>query len=361
MTERLPSGPEPAASVLWADVLRFVRRHWAWMVVPAVLAGLVAAGWSLRTPPTYEAAALLTVGGERPVGEFDVPLLPGEGYLRMLRSRPVLSETRRRLAQAEGGRDGEPAELDLEPRLMVSRRGELGNTSLLELVARAASPQEASATANAWAEAFLSQDLLQVQLAALEAGYHELSGQQMKAKDRYDRTRDRLQGLRSQLASTPETLTLRSRLGDQEILANKAQGGVEGSLIVSQQLNPVHGEIAAQAAAAEAEVGALAAQLAELASSRETLAREIAAHRQPGLEPSPLALEPVPGLLLPAYGSAQLVAAAQPPVAPLPRRAAARILLAAIGGAILGFLIAAVRAVLAQPSTSFGPDVRATA
>jgi capsular polysaccharide biosynthesis protein len=81
-----------------ADLWRFVRRRWAWIVVPAAGAALIAGGLSSMKEPVYEASAKLAVqppsmasASERALfGDTDLP-----SQLALIQSVPVLRETLR--------------------------------------------------------------------------------------------------------------------------------------------------------------------------------------------------------------------------------------------------------------------------
>lgn len=341
-----------------ADGLRFIRRNLSWTLGGALALGILAAVVVLVSPPVYQAAALLTLGGEQVAGEPAPPQLSAEGYLRLLQSRPVVAETYHRLEERGVAKDLEDTRPELSSDLLPLRRGEQGNTSLLELVAEADTAAVASAAANTWAEVFLEVELRQVQSSAMQGAYQALLAERVRQRDRQSILRERLAQLQSRLKATQPMITLKSRLTDRELLLDGASAGAGSPVIVSQQVNPLYNDIAGQVATTSAEAEAVARQADELGKTARALKERIDRSRERVAkgEPTEAALEPLPGVAVPAYGSAQLVSSAVPPLAPVARRLAAKVLLAAIGGAILGLLIAALRETVRTQPPSADPE-----
>ncbi len=337
--------PAPEGALYVADGLRFLRRNLWWTVVGGLAMAVLAAVVVITSPTLYQAAALLTLGGDQLAGEPAPPQLSAEGYQRLLQSRPVVAETYSRLEERRVIPDAETAQLTLSSELLTSRRGELGNTSLLELVAEAESPEVASAAANLWAEVFLEVELAQVQSSGMQGAYHALLADRVKQKDRLSIARERLSQLQARLQKTPPKITLISRLSDRELLLGDSVAQGRSPTIESQQVNPLHNDLFNQVSTIAAEVEAVARQVEELGKTAKALKERIDRNRRliASGEPPDVALEPLPGVAVPAYGIAQLVSPAVPPQLPMPRRLAAKVLLAAVGGAILGLLIAALR------------------
>lgn len=339
-------------AVYLADAWRFVQRSRVWMLVAAVIAALVAAVVVAFSPTMYRSSALLTVVSERPGAEFSPPMLSSEGYLKLLKSRPVTIETFRRAETSSPGVS--PQTSRLTPNLLSSRRGEIGNASLLELLVESPDPEAASALANAWAAVYLELDLRQSRTAAMRSTYHRLLAEEQKARDRVQGARFRQEALEARLATTPPLLSLTSRLSDRELLGSGGQSAPTS--IVSQEVNPFHLQLMTELANTETEVSALERQVKGLTDSRVALKAQLdvlSSTEVPGADAPPPAVlsAPIEGLALPEYGSVQLVSLAAPSKIPEPKRALAKVLLAALGGAILGLLIAALRdAVQALPA-----------
>lgn len=351
-----PMGSEGALYV--ADGLRFIRRNLAWTLGGALAAAVVALVVVVASPPVYQAAALLTLGGDQLAGEPSPPQLSAEGYLRLLQSRPVVAETYRRLEERGLIKDMEVAGASFSSDLLPLRRGEQGNTSLLELVAEADSAEVASAAANTWAGVFLEVELRQVQSSAMQGAYQVLLAERVRQRDRLAILRERLAQLQSRLKATQPTITLRSRLTDRELLLDGAAAGAGSPVIVSQQVNPLYNDLSGQVATTSAEAEAVARQAEELGKTARALKERIDRSRERVArgEPTEAAPEPLPGVAVPAYGSAQLVSSAVPPLQPVARRLLAKVLLAAVGGAILGLLIAALRETVRTLPPSSDPE-----
>lgn len=328
-------------AVYLADAWRFVVRGRAFVLVGALLAAIVAAVVVASSPKLFRAAALLTVVSERPSAEFSPPMLSSEGALRLLKSRPVMVETFRRAESRVGQASAQTSRLN--PSLLTSRRGEVGNASLLELTVESPSAEEAHAVANAWAEVYLELDLRQSRMAAMRTGFHELLSEEQKALDKMDTVRLRLGSLESELAKVPPTLTLRSRLTDRELLE-----GAKDGVLVTQEPNPLYNQLASDVAAIRGDLAGNELALARVVAARKALKDrldQLQAATAVGRDDSlnTLVAEPVLGALLPEYGSAQLLSSAVAPRHPEPRHALAKIVLATLGGAILGLLLAALR------------------
>lgn len=350
MTDRLQSSPATEGALVLTDAVRFARRNWVWVAVLGAVAALLALVSVVLEAPRYRAAALLMVGGEKPNAEFVPPLLPTEGYLRLLDSRGVMAEALRQLESSEEGKGVAAEDLDFEAELSTSRRGELGNSTLIELRSEAGTAPRAAAAANAWAAAFLETEYRQVLQFAMQTALQGLLSEQQKARDKLERSEDRLRQLSARLAETRSTLKVKSRLSDREILHGEAGSG---AVLESEALNPLFSDLSTQAATIEAEVGALRSQTSELEATRLSLTQKLAeleagiAARSAKPELRTLVAD-LPGVVLPVYGSARLVSAAVEPLRAEPSRGAARVVIAFLGGALLGLLAAAVREALSS-------------
>ncbi|HEX4954122.1 MAG TPA: hypothetical protein VF017_12090 [Thermoanaerobaculia bacterium] len=339
-----PPSPAPAGWPELVGLVRLLRRS-----LPLVLgfAAVTAAGAAVMAAsgrPVYEAAALLTLGGDRSSSGFTPPVLSADGILRLLRSRTILAATKTAL-EAEGASPG--ASLDVEAELLASRRGELGNTSLLELTARAVSGEEAARIANTWAAVFTASELADVQRAALRDALDALQVEAIKSRDRHARAQDRVTSLARQLETIPATLTLKSRLTEAQWLAESSRTGAATpalGTVEGQQVNPLHTQVGAELRTAQAEADSLGPQVAELEASLAE-ARRLLARLDAGevleVDLGVLA-RTAPRLALPVVGTVQRVQAAVAPRQPQPRAVGSKAALAGVGGAILGFFAAAL-------------------
>jgi sulfate adenylyltransferase len=263
-----------------SDVYGFLRRNLALMATTAAGFTLLAVAllWSLDRP-TYRAAALLVVSEPSPPQSFRLPMLPVEGYVRLLSSRPLLRQAARRLAdQGVVPPDAYLPADRLTVRPVEVRRGEPGTASMLDVQATGASREEAAAVANACAETLIAIDAWSARRAALERTRLDLEDTRLRLLERQARLAERLEASRRQLAEIPPLLTVRSRVTDTELLA-RAAGTPDGpgSAVMSQEANPLYTELAARHADLELDYQVLAPQLAEaargLAHVEGTLAR----------------------------------------------------------------------------------------
>ncbi len=339
-----PPSPAPATLPELAGLVRLLRRSLPLVAGVAVLAATGAALIAASGGPVYESAALLTLGGDRSSSGFTPPVLSADGYLRLLRSRTILAATKSAL-DTVGGSAG--AGLDVDAELLASRRGELGNTSLLELSARADSGEEAARIANTWAAVFAASELADVQRAALRDALDALQVEAIKSRDRHARAQDRVASLARQLETIAPTLTLKSRLTEAQWLAESSRTGAATpalGTVEGQQVNPLYTQVGSELRTAQAEADSLGPQVMELeasiAEARRLLARLDAGET---LEIDLQALaHTAPRLALPVVGTVQRVQAAVAPRQPQPRAVGSKAALAGVGGAILGFFAAAL-------------------
>ncbi len=355
-----PAQPSPRTegALYVADGVQFVRRNLAWALAGGLAGAVLAVAVVFSTPTLYQAAALLTLGGDQLAGGPAPPQLSSEGYLRLLQSRPVVAETYKRLEERGVIKNSEAAGVSFSSDLLPLRRGEQGNTSLLELVAEAGSAELASTAANLWAEVFLEVELRQVQSSSMQGAYQALLAERVRQRERLSILRERLAQLQSRLKATSQTITLKSRLSDRELLLDGDEAGAGSPVITSQQVNPVYNDLANQVATTSADVEAVARQVEELGKTARALKERIDRNRERIArgEPTESSPEPLPGVAVPAYGSAQLVSSAVPPREAVPRRLPAKLLLAAVGGAILALLIAALRETVRTLPPSSDPE-----
>jgi hypothetical protein len=229
------------------------------------------------------------------------------------------------------------------------RRGELGTAAVLDLQATGASGEEAAATANACARALIDLDAWTARRAALEHSRRELSDVRLRLREREVRLAERLEASRRQIAAVEPLLTVRSRLGDAELLSREAAGSGGAAALLTQEPNPVYAQLAAKLADLELDYQVTAPQLAEaergLAAVEEALARLVGAEAgeaQPG-EVGGSELLPAVERALSVSGAVSILRPAVAPGRPLPARLAFKAVLAAAAGGILAFLMAAVR------------------
>lgn len=143
-----------------AEMVRFVRRHWIFIVCGALATAIaVILGVLLLVPPRYRASATLIVVPPGFASDLKPPALSLQGYQRLLESGGVLDETTRKLTEQGLLEPGRALAIGrtLETRIYVSRRSEETPLApIIEAVAVSRSAEEAAAIANAWAEAFLN-------------------------------------------------------------------------------------------------------------------------------------------------------------------------------------------------------------
>jgi hypothetical protein len=346
-----------------ADVAAFFLRNAALIAATALGVTVVALGLVLGFhTPTYRAAALLVVSEQAAVEGYRVPVLPVEGYVRLLSSRAVLREATR-LAEQRGVESAGILPGDrLSVRSIELRRGEPGTVSMLDLQALGPTGEAAAALANSWGEALIAIDSRGAQRAALAQARLGLQDSRLKLLERSARFAERLEVSRQLLAATPPLLTMRSRLGGTDLLAAGA-AGLEGPgpALISQEANPVHTDLAAKLAAleidlqviepqlveAERGLAAVEAALARLSATEESAAGEDAAAGEAAAagEPStdPGAANLAVARALSVRGAVSMLRQAMVPAHPQPARRLAKVLFAAAGGVILACLIAAAR------------------
>lgn len=137
--------------------LELLLRHWKWIVGASVGAAVLALVISLLLPPTYEATALVVVTRPQYVMNFDErfettsnPQPAYKAYPELAISGDVVEALWQTLA---------PQWPDLEtvPNLREHLTAEAGaDPSLIRLVVKAKTPEEAAHIANTWAEIFTS-------------------------------------------------------------------------------------------------------------------------------------------------------------------------------------------------------------
>ncbi|HRC84404.1 MAG TPA: hypothetical protein PK413_02200 [Thermoanaerobaculia bacterium] len=367
MSDRFSPSSLPDGARELVAFLRFLRKRAPWILGAALLLGAVTFAFVATRPEVYETSALLTVGvGAEPrPGQFTAPVLSADGYLRLLASRAVQARTHQTLEQAKQLPEGSPQELDLEAKVLATRRGELGNTAMLELTARAADGETAAALANTWARTLIATDLSEVRRAALKDAVANLQGEILKTRDKLHRDHDKLAALETQLAGMSPVTVLRSRLTEAQWLAESARaepgkpslGAIEG-----QQLNPVYSQLSEEANSTRVEIATLGPQLAEQEASL-ALATDLLGRLEAGAEGdaelwkgAEQALAGNANIALPVLGGVQVSSPAIVPRHPRIERPWGKAALAALGGVILSVLVAALAElarevpVLSQPS-----------
>lgn len=148
-----------AGLVTWTDLVRFVRRN-LWLIagVSVAMSVLSVSAIVLLRPVTYEAVATLVIAPQRFRSALKPPMLPVQGYQRLLESNAVVAETAERL-RGEGV-IGEDQLLslgdELRTRIFVSQRAEERTLApMIEVIAEATTPELAASIANSWSETFL--------------------------------------------------------------------------------------------------------------------------------------------------------------------------------------------------------------
>jgi len=369
MTDERPQQRADEVTLAVPDLLRFLRRVAPLAVGLALVGGMVAAlyTWGFLDP-VYRARASLIIRQMRGDQSLATLVLPADGYLQLARSRQVLGELRRTL-EAQGVASAEVIVNDghLAARLIRPERWEPGNVLLLELEATSADPDEAARIANAWAEVLIEVDDRILRVAALEQVEVELGDYYDRILERQVFLQEEVALLRQQMEAIPPLLSLQTRISDRELLSGTAATGA--AALTSQQPNPLYNELAAKLTTDEIELTKLEPQRERLGRDLEVVRQEFAMRgitRKSAMgaayPPPPAAattgeagLQGVPsaeqmGLqvkrALSVRGGTRLLEVAVRPTAPRPRHAFFRILAAVLGGAILGFLIAAGREAL---------------
>jgi uncharacterized protein involved in exopolysaccharide biosynthesis len=212
LSQEDPRTGQPERGIRLTEVVRFLRRNWALIALPALAAALLTvAVVLLLVPPSYEASAVLLITEPRFTSELKPPILSVQAYQNLLESDAVIAETKRRLVEEKKWRQNDPLrrEHEIETKIFVSRRAE--ETSLapmIQLVATGRTPEQAAAIANTWAEVFLGRvrrltgdsttesvefiDGQYPQALRLLAGLEEkLNAQSDSSQQRYDLAADR--------------------------------------------------------------------------------------------------------------------------------------------------------------------------
>lgn len=150
-----------------ARILQKVLTEWYWVVLAAILGGILGFCLTFLRAPRYEASAALSIGFDYArVNEMDDPV---KSYV-ILRIRDLLlsDEVIQRAYEALD-RPGRPADSPGDPQELRDqiRLAEAGGR--WELVGWAGSPDEAAAIANSWAESALI-SLNETMLHTLRAG-----------------------------------------------------------------------------------------------------------------------------------------------------------------------------------------------
>lgn len=166
-----------------ADLVRFVRRN-LWIIVGASLAmtAVVVAVMLLFRPLRYEAVATLVIAPQRFRSDLKPPILPVQGYQRLLESSSVVAATVDRLRDQGVLDEGRSLQLDdeIRTRIFVSQRAEeTALAPMIEVVAEASRPEDAATIANTWCETFLErarqiqEDSVGPIIRLIDTQYHE--------------------------------------------------------------------------------------------------------------------------------------------------------------------------------------------
>jgi capsular polysaccharide biosynthesis protein len=175
--------PEDVELLSWADVVRFIRRNlWTILGASLGLASLTVLILGLLRPPEYEAVATLVLTPQRFRSQLKPPILPVQGYQRLLESNAVVAETAKRLRDQGVLKEGRSLRIghELMTRIFVSQRAEETTLApVIELVAEASTPEAAAAIATTWSEVFLEraariqEDNVAPMLSVIEGKYQE--------------------------------------------------------------------------------------------------------------------------------------------------------------------------------------------
>jgi len=141
------------------DIVAFFARHWKLIFGLPAAVGVVALAVGLfLLPPRYEATATILVVPPTFTSELRPPTLTVQGYQRVLESQTVIEETRQHLVKKGVLSPTDRLELGtgLRTRIFVSRRAESSVLApVIEAVARAHVPEDASEIVNAWVQEFM--------------------------------------------------------------------------------------------------------------------------------------------------------------------------------------------------------------
>ncbi len=142
------------------DLRRYVEVlicYWKWIVGATLVAAAAALVVSVLIPPTYEAMALVAITEPRYVMRFDPRFEtvdsvqpPYRAYPELATSDSLLQDLLTRLNSSSGS----AASLQDMRGMVQARPGE--DPSVIQLVARSRSPEEAAQVANAWADLFVA-------------------------------------------------------------------------------------------------------------------------------------------------------------------------------------------------------------
>lgn len=141
------------------DVVRFLRSSWKTGVAVAILAGGITGGVLLALPRTWESSASLLVSTPSFRSELKTDALSLQAYQRLLESAAVVDAARLKLRAAGILQAGEPLEvgLGLESRVLTAKRSEETLLApIIEVKARARSPEAAMAIVDTWIACFLA-------------------------------------------------------------------------------------------------------------------------------------------------------------------------------------------------------------
>lgn len=244
--------------------LRVIARQWRWILMLALVAGVVAAVWTATRPPSYSASVWVLVRSSQSQLTLDERFETTELVDVGTRRRTLLELARSsaieaRIPAEQRASLGHQAQGELAGRIQVS-----ADADLVEITARAPDPQQARNLANVWASTYVHyiNELFSPAGAAAETGAEE---QIRAARERY----------------------------------NVAQGALEDFLAESQidtldaRITATHGVISATQGvylARHREYLAVAQQLELVLRDAEALRREIASGESAGTNASLAAL-----------------------------------------------------------------------
>lgn len=220
-----PADRAPANELGLDDVVRFVRSSWKLGLAGGILAGGITAGVGLSQPRQWESSASLLVSASSFRSELKVDALSLQGYQRLLESAAVVEATRVKLRAAGtlGADDRLEVGSALESRVLTTKRSEETVLApLIELKARAGSPEAAVAIVDTWIACFLDHTRTLVNGSTV-ATTALIDGQYQEQRKHLDELEDRrlkaATGFKTQLADLQEkwntTLaTCRAESGD---------------------------------------------------------------------------------------------------------------------------------------------------
>lgn len=362
---RAESGADIDLAALWGGL----RRVFPWTALGAG-AGLVLAlvlSWMVEKP-AYRATSVLLVGdpeGSGPTGGR-VPILPMDGYLRLLMSRPVLQAAQQAVVAqgfklAEGGVDVS----DLTARPVEVRRGELGTTAMIEVSVKHSSAEVAAAYVNAWARSLVAADGVSALHAALQRVLFDLGGERLQHRDRQVFLEARIAAAERDLAGMPRTIPILSRVEDPVLLEGRREGERNPETIATQESNALYVDLGSKLTEYRLEFANVTREVEVVDQDEAAVLRalgQLEEIKKIGVPPAEGGRtlragslgaviggiidpgdNPLLARVLALRGAVSVMREAEVPARPVPGRSGLQTLLGSLGGAILGALAAFLR------------------